>query len=250
MKIRTFLRTLLFPPRCIVCGERQNPVREGEVPAFCAACRSQFEKETRRQCADCFREAYRCRCVPPAMKRAGYAELIKSAFYGNGEDTRAARGLVLRLKDRNVPAAFRAAAADLAPEVRATLQAGQYDPAHTVLTWLPRTHRAKRRTGHDQAECLAAALARELGIPAAPLFCRVRDGKAQKGLSVAARRRNLAGAFSLTGDVRGLTVLVTDDVVTTGAGMAEAAGLLKKAGAAAWIGVAVAFTPRKKEISK
>ena len=55
----------------------------------------------------------------------------------------------------------------------------------------------------------------------------------------------MKGAFALTGDVRGCRVILVDDVVTTGVGMAEAIKVLKKGGAAEVVPVCVAVTVKK-----
>jgi predicted amidophosphoribosyltransferase len=67
----------------------------------------------------------------------------------------------------------------------------------------------------------------------------------QKGLGIAERARNLDGVFALARPVGGVRVLVVDDVVTTGATLAAAAGVLR-AGGADVVGAAVlAATPRR-----
>jgi predicted amidophosphoribosyltransferase len=60
---------------------------------------------------------------------------------------------------------------------------------------------------------------------------RCKNTVTQTGLSRSERSRNLAGAFEVFGNVKGQTVLVMDDVLTTGATMNEIAKALKRAGA-------------------
>ena len=96
-------------------------------------------------------------------------------------------------------------------------------------------HAIKRRErGYNQSALLAAALARRLGRPfVGEALARVRATPTQTRLSAPARRRNVHRAFVAreTGWVRGRTVLLVDDVMTTGATLDEAAGVLAKAGA-------------------
>src|SRR5205823_3977547 len=77
-------------------------------------------------------------------------------------------------------------------------------------------HRSRERTrGFNQAELIAAGL----GRPVAPLLLRrKKNTPSQTGLTRNQRRRNLAGAFELRGKVSG-TVIVVDDVYTTGSTM-------------------------------
>ncbi len=242
-ELRFTLRDLLFPPRCAVCGERQEAHTSGSEPlVLCATCRELWERETRLQCDDCFCEAYRCRCATPLMKKAGVTELLRLMPYGDGGKHRAARRIVSSLKTRHSARCFSFVAEELADEVRGALSSVR---ENAVITFLPRTRRAVRRYGYDQAEELARALAAEVELPFLPLLSRARDGKAQKALDRRARVANLRGAFSLSGEVGGRLVVLVDDVVTTGAGMAEAARLLLAAGARSVVGVAVAVTKKK-----
>lgn len=89
----------------------------------------------------------------------------------------------------------------------------------------------------NQSQILAAEIAKRTGKPVAPFsLLRVRTTKNQVGLSRTERRRNVAGAFAVApgqiGSVAGKSVLLIDDVITTGATASSAARALKKAGAA------------------
>jgi len=94
-------------------------------------------------------------------------------------------------------------------------------------------HRARlRQRGYNQALELAKPLATAMGIPlAADVLLRARDTCAQTELDRAARRRNVRGAFHLReGVALPDHVVVFDDVMTTGATLAECARVLKRAG--------------------
>jgi len=92
-------------------------------------------------------------------------------------------------------------------------------------------HASRRRhRGFNQA----ADLARRLGIPLVHALRRVRATPTQTGLPAAQRHRNVRGAFALArhGEtIRGLVVLLIDDVSTTGATLEACARVLKAAGA-------------------
>lgn len=96
--------------------------------------------------------------------------------------------------------------------------------------------------GYNQALELARPLAREHGLkPTSELLQRVRATAAQTELDAAMRRRNLRGAFRAEA-CRG-TVLLIDDVITTGATLHEAARTLLRAGASEVRALALARTP-------
>jgi ComF family protein len=89
-------------------------------------------------------------------------------------------------------------------------------------------HRTRERErGFNQAEYLAARLGKPM---ARRLLRRRKNNPSQTGLSRSERTRNLAGAFEVTGSVRG-TILVVDDVYTTGSTLHEIARTLKRSGA-------------------
>ncbi len=113
--------------------------------------------------------------------------------------------------------------------------------------WLPvPLHRARliERT-FNQADPIAAALARFTGRPLAPgLAVRSVATGSQTRMSAAERRRNLNGAFRVRVPVAGRRIALVDDVVTTGATLGALARCLREAGAAHVDAVAIARTPR------
>jgi ComF family protein len=89
----------------------------------------------------------------------------------------------------------------------------------------------------NQAAILAGEVSRRTGIPVDPLLLkRTRATRSQVGMTRGQRRRNVAGAFSVPGRkcarLQGASVLLVDDVVTTGATVDACARTLKRAGAA------------------
>jgi len=87
----------------------------------------------------------------------------------------------------------------------------------------------RRHRGFNQA----SDLARHIGLPVSHALRRTRDTATQTGLSAARRHRNVGNAFAPTGAARqvaGLTVVLIDDVSTTGATLDACARALKDAG--------------------
>jgi len=131
-----------------------------------------------------------------------------------------------------------ALAARLAPAMADLLRNDEMLREHGAFDCLvpvPLHARRQRKRGYNQSELLARALSRQTEIPARLLLERTRDTRPQVGLNHKARGDNVRGAFALhsrfAGDVRGLRVLLVDDVFTTGSTLRECAGVLQRAGA-------------------
>lgn len=99
-----------------------------------------------------------------------------------------------------------------------------------IVTFVPGAPGRELWRGFNPAEQLALELAWRWRIPARRLLARVHSPRPQRGLPLAARRANVAGAFRGTAASPGAVVLV-DDVYTSGATAAAAANALRRAGA-------------------
>lgn len=126
--------------------------------------------------------------------------------------------------------------------LRAAAERAPGPPPERVVP-VPLHARRLRSRGFNPAGVLARGLARELSVRFDPTALRrIRDTESQTGLSRRARRRNVRGAFRARGRPADRIWLV-DDVVTTGATLAEAARSLRRAGVRAVVGVCAARTP-------
>ncbi|MCE9628341.1 MAG: double zinc ribbon domain-containing protein [Candidatus Eisenbacteria bacterium] len=201
-----------LPQRCPGCGA---PAENARV--LCERCWARLPALTTPVCARCLFDER----TPDGCTRHPHDRVHAAWIY----DERVA-ALVQAFKFGSRPAL----APVLAPAMAAALARA---PRPTVVTGVP-LHAARRRErGYDQAACLAAALARELGVPYAEgVLVRARATVAQSGLGPEARRRNLRAAFRLAEPrwVAGHDVLVVDDVLTTGATLLEAMATVRSAG--------------------
>jgi ComF family protein len=206
----------LLPWRCLLCGA---PGADGLD--LCAACAAELPRN-RSCCARCAlplpAPAALCgRCqrrAPPwdaawvPFRYAWPLDRLETRFKF-GRDLAAGRTLA-RLWQREAPPA----------------------PLPQLIVPVPLHPRRLRTRGHNQALELARPLAAALGVPLhRDALRRVRATEAQTELAAAARRRNVRGAFALR---EGVTlpahVALLDDVLTTGATLAECARVLRRAG--------------------
>ena len=227
-----FLRSLpqlalnaVLPPRCLTCGALVE--RSG---ALCAACWSEVAFIAPPYCACCglpfdYDLGPEALCGACAREAPAYARARAVMRY-----TEMSRRLVLAFKhgDRTEGApAFGAWLARAGAELLAEADVIAPVPLH-------RWRLLGRR--YNQAALLAHALGRESGLPVtADLLLRKRHTPSQGRLSLAARHRNVAGAFAVKparrADLAGRHVLLVDDVLTTGATAAACARTLRRGGA-------------------
>ena len=99
------------------------------------------------------------------------------------------------------------------------------------ITYAPRRPSQVRYYGFDQSKEIAVATAKRIGIPCKDLLKRVGISKAQKELKHSDRRKNIIGKFRCDEDLSGKTILLIDDVLTTGSTTGECAKMLKNHGA-------------------
>ncbi len=232
MKTRTLVdlgaRVLdaLLPQDCILCGAPSGARHvcapcTAELPWLGDACpRCALPGASGRVCG-------RCLADPPPFEAtiACFAyeypldRLVQALKYGNRLEV--ARWLAERLAER----IGAAAAVD-----------------RIVAMPLHRARLAER--GFNQSVEIARHLARATGLPFAPGSARrVRATAPQVDLPLDARAQNVRGAFAAARPLPGLRVAVVDDVMTSGATLAELARTLKAAGAVQVVNWVVARTP-------
>ncbi|MFI9273571.1 ComF family protein [Kitasatospora sp. NPDC052896] len=220
------------------------------LPTDCAGCGASGGQ----LCADCrhLLGTLRGRPLGPRPVPPGLPVPHSAGWYADP-----VRRLLLAHKERGALPLAGPLGAVLARAVRSavtpavTPAAGADLPGPLLLVPMPSTRRAVRARGHDATLRLARAAARELGrtgLPCrvAPVLRPTRRIADQSGLGAAERRRNLHGALTVPTRLRsrlaGLRPVLVDDLVTTGATLAEAARALGAAGAPPLAAATVAAT--------
>lgn len=213
---RSRLLAVLFPERCAACGE---VIVYGQ--GFCPRCMAGLRRMEPPICPWCGREERGCRC---GKHKTAYERCVMPfAYQGSVKQG------IQRLKRQGRSYAAAAFAREMAVVVRREYA----DIAFTCVTPVPMYGRAQKERGYNQAALLARALAEELALPCRETLVKQTDTRPQKTLSAQERTGNLLGVFDVRDEtaVQGETVLLVDDVATTGATLNECAKMLKLYGA-------------------
>jgi predicted amidophosphoribosyltransferase len=210
------LLDLIVPPVCAVCKGTGSPV--------CVACLARLPLLTGAVCERCGSAApdvpegtVMRSCLECRDRRLGF-ERAQSALAYEG-DTRA---LVHAFKDGGIRGLARHGAGLMVT----VLDRREAD----VVTWVPPDRWREIRRGYHPPALLAAELGARWSLPARALLQQRGRRPAQRGLDLRARRANVRDSFRATGEVP-RSVLLVDDVHTTGATLEACAHALRRAGA-------------------
>ena len=217
--------SLLYPATCSICGKQ---VRTGDylcegceakivriVPPFCETCSEPFEGSINSAftCANCAHRTIHFEAAVAAYRGRGVVRDVIHEFKYNRQ-----------IHLRYLVARWLCAALD-----DERLRHCEFD----VIVPVPLHPARQRERGFNQASLLAELLSEQTSIRCRPLLKRIRYTTTQTALDRSERMENLHNAFRLrkNADVRGLCVLLIDDVLTTGSTLSECARVLKRAGA-------------------
>ena len=202
------LLALLFPSRCI-CYRR---LVGGLDDTICPACEKNLPMAAGRG----------EECLDARKKHIEFAAAVVAPFYYKG----AVREALVRYKFSGMQSYAPVFAAYAAEAVRRAVE-NRDILMPELVTYVPVSKKRLRKRGYDQARLFAAELAKRLGLPLARLLDKPRDTPAQSELDERARRANVVGAYRTVEKnaalAAGKHILLVDDVITTGATMAEAA---------------------------
>ncbi len=226
-RLRTLAETLArfarlaLPQRCALC------VADAGAALLCTACTAQLPRVT-AACPTCALPAAdggtcgACLAHPPPWSRA-----IAAFAYAFPADR-----LLIEFKYGGRLALADWAGTSLAAAVRTSLAARQPDAQPDRVVALPLSPVRQRERGFNQAREIAARVATAVALPLSAPLVRTGGAVPQAALAWKERATNVRGAFAVEGDVRGARIALVDDVLTTGATLAEATRTLRRAGAA------------------
>ena len=214
-----YILHLLYPPKCMFCGK----LLVDEDAEYCPGC---IQNLPEYEGAD--RNIF------------GFDQTITTFFYKEP-----IRNAILSLKFRGIRNNSIVLGRWLAGTIRDKLKV----PCD-VVSWVPCSGLRKWKRGYDQAELLARAVSKELGLELCRVLRKKRHTSPQSRIKGEARRRaNVLDAYEAYDPERwkGKCVLLVDDVLTTGSTMVECGKTLRLAGCGSLVCAAVAPSNAEKE---
>ncbi len=214
MGLFSTISCLLFPRKCVVCRR----VISGDTEAICLRCLTTLSH--------------------PTFLRHGkyFSDCCTALFY-----TGAIRDAILRFKFQDQPG-YAVPFGELLANTICHSLPDQYD----LITWVPVSQSRLAQRGYDQARLLAEVVGKQLELPVLRTLYKQTNNAAQSSLTgVEARFHNVQDVYIVPEPwrVEGQTVLLIDDIITTGATMDEASRTLLSAGATGVIAATLAQPP-------
>lgn len=225
----------VFPRRCIYCGKVIVPERQ-----ICENCETNLPRITVPICPLCGHKKEDCTCKQKKHK----FKAICAPFYYEEAIVQAIHRLKFESKDF--------LAEPFAADMAACVRREYADIAFDAVAFVPFTKRQMRLREWNPSETLAKALSEQLNLPLEPLLVKLFETKTQHNLEARARSGNVFGVFDVAdaNAVAGKTILLVDDIKTTGATLHECAKMLMLADAKAVYACVFAITKYKNETSE
>lgn len=257
-KYKQLIHRLICVPKCASCKERLSPFAKDDAldhgyPCFCDRCMEKWQQACVQMCHSCSRIASLCTCMP--RKNTFVQPSIPSLFFYHPDTSRAESKVIYTLKHKNYLDLFDFISIELCSKLEALLGELEIRVDDCILTYIPRTKRALIKNGFDQGEVLCRRISKRLGATYAPLLRR-EGGVEQKRLSKRDRKKNADKTILANTELKGAgnrvnaknikdllekrTVIIIEDVITTGATVERAIKCLRGAGAGTVLVCAVA----------
>ena len=213
------MKQILYPSRCACCS-RVLPTGQ----RLCADCAGDLPRIEAPVCRRCGQAVSACLCG--RLPRPLYFDGLCAPFCYTG----VVRDGVWQFKFRG--------------RVDGAAFFGE-EMAKAFQRAFPLSKKRRRQRGYDQAELLAGVVAGALGRPLLHSLIKTRNNKVQHVLPYADRQANVQNIYACGEDLSGQTVLLVDDIKTTGATLNACARELKEAGAEKVICLTASIVPPK-----
>lgn len=220
LKIKEHILQLLFPGRCPVCDEIVRPYGE----KICADCVRKLKLLTPPWCMKCGKKLYDESDLCTDCRRKRHLFVRGRALYEYGSVSTSIYRMKYGKRQEYASYFGEEIACYLGDFIRRVQPDG--------LIPVPLHRKRQNKRGYNQAELLAKAIGRQLEIPVySKLLLRVKNTAPLKKQNPQERQNNLKKAFIIRqNDVKLDTIILVDDIYTTGSTVDEATNVLKEHG--------------------
>ena len=231
-KCKAFLLDIVFPNRCPFCGDFIMWDKH-----ICDRCEETLQNANDIICRKCGKD--KCICGGELNYDMAFATFIYN--------DKSVRSAILNFKNRGEMNIAEYAVNDIALRIEK-----ENIPVPDIIVPVPMSRKKQRKRGHNQAELLAKCIGKSLDRPVRGDILFKYDTRDEQHQHGAEERHERVKTLFYAGkaDLSGMTVMLCDDVMTTGATINECAGLLKQLGAECVISAVCAVTILEKTLSE
>lgn len=228
MKTVKIIEKIFFPEKCAVCGRTLKLNEEN-----CLCCGSNEQKLPTDCCEHCGSEKENCCCeskvsapLPHITGVFHYGELIQNKL--------------INFKFGGKKELYKFFGDALSERVAVAFSQADFD----VITFVPSSESTVKERGYDQCKLISGRVSEKLFFPHEELLIKSNETPKQHKLTAKERMTNVKGSIAVKKgtDITGKTVLLCDDIKTTGATLKECTDVLLAAGAKNVYCAAVAIT--------
>lgn len=230
ISIKDFVLWLVFTKHCRYCNKLITKNED-----LCEDCKESLPRIEGERCNFCGAGKERCACKKHRMKHDG----ITAPFYYEG----GIKESLKLLKFNNKSHLAFTLAEDIAKSVQKDFEGVQFD----FICFVPFSNMQKLERNYNQSELLAEHLSERLKIPVKNALVKLFDVKTQHDMANQSRKGNVHGIYDVKYgfSVTGKTILLVDDIMTTGETLNNCAVILKIRGAEKVYCATAAITAKK-----
>lgn len=208
-------------PKCVLCNEKLDYGDRG----LCKSCIEEYKKHKERDCPKCAKILSKCFCTYEDLESHGIKNLVKIFRYSKSEQSMPSNYLIYSLKQDNRNDVMDFLADELADAIKNNIPE---DLSEYVITNVPRRKAAIVNYGYDHAKALALRVSKKLGIEYTEIL-KSRSKSPQKSVYGHERIENAKFDYKCKKDytLKGKSVIIVDDIITTGASMSNCATLIR-----------------------
>lgn len=216
MSLKTVITRIFFPLKCPLCGEIV-PISD----KLCSCCKGEKRIISDKFCIHCGLDYGKCTCEVDAVSLDSVAGVC---YYSGTAKWEIALFKFAGRKKLSEPLSLL-----MSERAAKAFNDVEFD----FVTFVPASESSLEKRGFNQSELLSKGVAERLFIKHKRVLVKVKETKLQHSLNAKERLSNLEGAFALDKDVsvEGKTVLLCDDVKTTGTTLRKCADVLYANGA-------------------